>query len=301
MRKKFIVGSRGSALALRQTELVVAELKRRVPETACEIRVIKTTGDKMLAASFTQMVGKGFFTKEIEEALLAGEIDFAVHSLKDLPTEMPAGLALAAIPKREDPRDVLVSAGGKKLAELPRRAKVGTSSPRRKTQLLAARADLRVVELRGNLSTRMEKVLDPVEAAEKLDAAVLALAGIRRMGLEKKVSEILPFETMLPAVGQGFLGIEARDGDAATLKLLAALDDPESRVAASAERAFLAAWGGGCSVPLGGLAEVSGPTLRLRGVVYDEKKKRCVRDEIQGNKNEAVQLGKTLAERIKKS
>lgn len=301
MSRSLVVGSRGSALALRQTELVVAELKRRLPGVECELRVIKTTGDKILAASFTQMVGKGFFTKEIEEALLKGEIDFAVHSLKDLPTEMPAGLALAAIPQRENPRDALVSAGKRRLGDLPRGARVGTSSPRRKMQLLEARPDLEVVALRGNLSTRIGKVLDPAEngTAEKLDAAVLALAGIRRMGLEKEISEILPFEVMLPAVGQGFLGIEARAADDATQKILAGLEDPTARQEAMAERSFLEAWGGGCSVPLGALAESNGESMRLRGVVYSEKKKKCLRDEVSGKKNEAATLGKLLARKLK--
>lgn len=301
MKRRLIVGSRGSALALRQTQIVVEELKRRVPGLECAVRVIKTTGDKMLVAPFTQMVGRGFFTKEIEEALQAGEIDFAVHSLKDLPTEMPERLVLAAVTKREDPRDALVAQGRRKLADLPRGARVGTSSPRRKMQLLAARPDLDVVTLRGNLSTRVGKVLDPAQngSAEKLDAAVLAVAGIRRMGLEKEIAEILPFEVMLPAVGQGFLGIEARAGDDKTMQAVSLLDDPGSRLAATAERAFLAAWGGGCSVPLGALAQINSDELRLRGVVYKEAAQRCFRDEVKGKKEDAEKLGKLLAERIK--
>lgn len=302
MKRRFVVGSRGSALALRQTKIVVEELKRRVPGLECEVRVIKTTGDKMLAAPFTQMVGRGFFTKEIEEALLAGAVDFAVHSLKDLPTEMPAGLVLAAVTKREDPRDALVAQGRRKLADLPSGARVGTSSPRRKMQLLAARPDLDVVALRGNLSTRVGKVLDPAEngPTEKLDAAVLALAGIRRMGLEKEVAEILTFEVMLPAVGQGFLGIETRADDGETRQAVSLLDDPDSRLAATAERAFLAAWGGGCSVPLGALAQINSDELRLRGVVYKEAAQKCFHDEVKGKKEDAEKLGILLAERIKR-
>ena len=206
--KKVVVGSRGSDLALRQTEGVVDQLKKHHSEVVFEIRVIKTTGDKMLQTPFIQMVGKGFFTKEIEEALLANEIDLAVHSLKDLPSEMHPKLKLAAFPKREDPRDVLVSRSGQKFHELPEGGTVGTSSPRRKAWILESRPDLKVVPLRGNLNTRLNKVLN--SEIEKVDAAVLALAGLKRLGLEKKASEILSTEQFLPAPGQGLLAVQAR-------------------------------------------------------------------------------------------
>jgi len=302
MKKQWVVGSRGSALALRQTEWVLDQLKSFHPQSEFKIEVIKTTGDKMLKTPFTQMVGKGFFTKEIEEALLAKEIDFAVHSLKDLPSETPPGLTFETFPQREDPRDVLISQSGKKLEELPAGATVGTSSPRRQAWILALRPDLKIFPLRGNLSTRLDKVLknELVGSEGKVDAAVLALAGLKRLGLDNLVTEILEPEKFLPAPGQGLLAVEARTEDTETLDLLASIHSQESSWVASAERGFLAAWGGGCSVPLGALAQIRDSELELEAAVYLEEEKRSVRDKIKGKKEDGAELGKQLAERLRK-
>jgi len=302
MKKEWVLGSRGSALALRQTEWVVEQLKLFHPQSEFKIEVIKTTGDKLLKTPFTQMVGKGFFTKEIEEALLAKAIDFAVHSLKDLPSEMPSGLTCETFPQREDPRDALVSQSGAKLDELPAGATVGTSSPRRQAWLLALRPDLKIFPLRGNLSTRLDKVLknEMVGSESKVDAAVLALAGLKRLGLDNLVTEILEPKKFLPAPGQGLLAVQARAEDTETLELLSAINSQESFWVASAERSFLATWGGGCSVPLGALAQVRDGELELEAAVYLEEEKRTVGDIIKGKKEDGVELGKELAERLRK-
>jgi len=265
MKSRLVIGSRGSQLALWQANWVKAELERH-GHTA-EVQIIKTTGDRVTDVPLAKVGAKGLFTKEIEEALLAGRVDLAVHSLKDLPTALPDGLALAAVPRREDPRDVLVvqdaARGGRRLAELPSGTRVGTSSLRRSAQLLHARPDLDVQPVRGNLDTRLRK-LDAGDFA----ALLLAAAGLRRLGLEGRISEYLEPDVMCPAIGQGALGIEARADDRATLEALARLDDRGARLETAAERALLAALGGGCQVPFGGSARL-GPDERLRllGVV----------------------------------
>jgi len=295
------VGTRGSALALCQSELVVAELKKSHPQLQFKIKVIKTTGDKLLKTPFIQMVGKGFFTKEIEEALIAKKIDFAVHSLKDLPSEMPESLTLAAIPKREDPRDALISSGGEKLEELPRKARVGTSSPRRQAWLKSLRPDLTLVPLRGNLNTRLDKVLKKESFKEEVqvDAIVLALAGLKRLKMDHLVTEVLSPESFLPAPGQGFLAVQARKEDKFILNLLSSLNDATSLPRAVAEREFLAAWGGGCSIPLGAYAELDGTQLRLRAKVYLEKEARVIAGEEVGTAQEAKKVARILTERLK--
>ncbi len=300
MKRSFVVGSRGSALALAQTEWVIDHLRMIAANAQFELRVIQTSGDKMLSAPFTQMVGKGFFTKEIEEAMVRQEIDLAVHSLKDLPTDSAEGLCLAAYPRREDPRDVLVSQSEKKMMELPKGARVGTSSPRRQAWLKHLRPDLKVVPLRGNLSTRLNKVKGKdVSDGEKVDAAVLAYAGLKRLKLADLASEVFSPDLFLPAPGQGILAVQCRSQDAETVSLLSELSDAETVFQANAERAFLAAWGGGCSVPLGAYAQIKGENLELEAAVYLEKENRFVRDKLIGKKEAGASLGTTLARRLK--
>lgn len=302
MSLKLIAGSRGSALALRQTEWVVEQLKASVPGLEAEVKVIKTSGDKMLTAPFTQMVGKGFFTKEIEEALIAKEIDFAVHSLKDLPGETDKRLKVAAFTQREDPNDVLVSQNSVSLHDLPEGSRIGTSSPRRSAWIMQQRSDLKILPLRGNLQTRLDKVLkhELFEEDKRVDAAVLALAGLKRLNLDDMVSEVFSPEAFIPAPGQGVLAIQSRAKDKEILNLLSVLHHEESGVAAAAERSFLSAWGGGCSVPLGAYAYMQKGELWLEAQVYLDKEDRYIRGEVRGGKKEAEKMGKALAKEFKK-
>jgi hydroxymethylbilane synthase len=279
------IGSRGSKLALWQAEWV----RERLAELGqpARIEIIKTTGDKITGVPLAQVGTKGLFTKEIEEALLAGTIDLAVHSLKDLPTELPAGLRLAAVPPREDARDALV---GRRLAELPPGARVGTSSLRRVAQLLAARPDLVIEPARGNLDTRLRKLSEG-----RYDALVLAAAGLTRLGWQDRIAEYLPVETMCPAVGQGALAIETREeGEAAAV--CAQLDDAATRAAVSAERALLEALGGGCQVPIGAHATIADEELRLVAIVASPDGKRLIPGKAAGRMSEAVTLGRELGD-----
>src|ERR1051326_8119808 len=249
-----VIGSRGSQLALWQAKWIGARLAERGQETRIEI--IKTTGDKITDVPLAKVGTKGLFTKEIEEALLDGRIDLAVHSLKDLPTEIPTGLTIAAIPQREDARDALV---GARLSDLPAGAKVGTSSLRRAAQLRAVRPDLVIESVRGNLDTRVRK-----RDEGQYVAIVLAVAGLTRLGWADRIAEILQPDVMCPAVGQGALGIETRTEGAAR-EICGALDHGPTRAAVTAERAVLASLGGGCQVPIGAYAELAGSALRLSG------------------------------------
>jgi len=259
---ELILVSRGSPLALQQSNWVKAELERRVAGLLVKIVKVRTTGDRMRSQPLPQIGGKGLFTREIEEALLARRAHLAVHSLKDLPTELPPELILAAVPQREDPRDALVSRESQKLAELPRCARIGTSSIRRTAQLKRLRPDLVVEPLRGNLGTRLRKLREGA-----LDAVVLAAAGLRRMGWGEQIIQYFDEETLCPAVGQGALGIEARAGDEAVLRVLAVLEDPAARLAVTAERALLAHLGGGCQVPIAALARCEPGEIRLAAMV----------------------------------
>ena len=278
-----VIGSRGSQLALWQANWIAARLSEQGHATRIEI--IKTTGDKITDVPLAKVGTKGLFTKEIEEALLDGRIDLAVHSLKDLPVEVPAGLVLAAIPQREDPRDALV---GAKLGDLNAGAKVGTSSLRRAAQLHAIRPDLAIESLRGNLDTRLRKLDEG-----RYQAIVLASAGLTRLGWAHRVAEVLPADVMCPAVGQGALAVETRAaGDAR--EVCAALDDPVTRAAVTAERAVLAALGGGCQVPIGAHADVHDGTLRLAGVVISPDGRRVVRKSDKGPAADAEQIGARL-------
>jgi len=286
------VGTRTSGLALRQTGLVVELIRAARPGLEVEVVRVVTRGDQTQAAGvpLPEIGVKGLFTAELEQGLRAGSVDLAVHSLKDLPTEEPAGVTIGAVCLREDPRDALVTRGGATLASLRSGALVGTGSVRRSAQLLAARPDLRVVPLRGNVDTRVRKVREG-----ELDAAVLALAGLRRLGLDGDVGEVLPLELMLPAPGQGALAVQCRLDDPVALDVLAAIDDADARAAATAERAFLSEVGGGCSAPIGALAEVVGPGIvRLRILVSSPDGRDVVREEGQG---EPVEIGRVLAGR----
>jgi hydroxymethylbilane synthase len=281
------IGSRGSQLALWQANWVKQKLLA-LGET-CRIEIIKTTGDKISDVPLAKVGTKGLFTKEIEEALLDGRIDLAVHSLKDLPTELPDGLAISAIPQREDPRDALV---GAKLAELATGAKVGTSSLRRVAQLRALRPDLAVESVRGNVDTRLRKL-----GEGQYDALVMAAAGLRRLGWEARIAEYLPIEVMCPAVGQGALAIETRQEDAAA-SACERLDDAAARFAVEAERAFLATLGGGCQVPIGAYGRIAGDRLDLVAIVASPDGARLIRNNAGGPAAERVRIGEDLGRRL---
>ncbi|HOF39126.1 MAG TPA: hydroxymethylbilane synthase [Candidatus Hydrogenedentes bacterium] len=290
MPERIVIGSRGSELALCQSELIASGLRALEPGTRVDIQVIRTSGDKITDVPLAQIGGKGLFTKEIEEALLAGDIDLAVHSMKDLPTELPEGLCIGAVPKRESPCDVLVSAGNLTLEQLPPGARVGTSSLRRTAQLRAYRSDLEILPLRGNVTTRLRKVSEG-----SVDAAILAAAGLSRLGLSDRVSQEIPVTLMLPAPAQGALAIEARVDDTKILRLLAPLDDPETRSAVAAERIFLAAMEGGCQVPLGALASRSGEQLVLDACVCSLDGARVLRCRTAGRHDRPEEAGNQAA------
>ncbi len=278
-----VIGSRGSQLALWQAKWIGARLAERGHETRIEI--IKTTGDKITDVPLAKVGTKGLFTKEIEEALLDKRIDLAIHSLKDLPTEIPAGLALAAVPEREDPRDALV---GARLEDLPAGAKVGTSSLRRAAQLRVVRPDLEIESVRGNLDTRVRKLDEG-----RYRAIVLASAGLARLGWAHRIAEILSPDVMCPAVGQGALAVETRAAGEAR-NICAALDHAATRAAVTAERAVLATLGGGCQVPIGAHAIVDGDAVRLIGVVIAPDGTRAVRNKGTGAVADAEEIGRRV-------
>jgi len=284
------LGSRGSALALAQAELVATALRAAHPALEVAIDKVVTGGDKDLDRPLHQIGGKGVFTKELDDALLAGRIDAAVHSLKDIPTEIPEGLVLAAVGHRANPFDVLVTLDGRILDELEPGDRVGTSSLRRRAQLLLYNPDLEVVDIRGNLETRWKKL-----EAGGVDALCLAAAGLERLGWQDRVSEILTQEIMVPAAGQGFLAVVARAGDAKTAKLVEAYEDPLARAAAECERGFLEALGGGCQVPAGALAQAVGGQVVIEGIIASPDGIHVYRGDHQGRKSSAASVGKRLA------
>lgn len=290
-RKKVIIGSRKSKLALWQANYIAERLTGEYPELEVVIEKMVTTGDKILDVPLAKIGGKGLFTKELEQAMLEQQIDLAVHSLKDMPTQLPEGLTLAAITHRVDAGDALVSKDYDSLDALPQGAKVGTSSLRRKAQLLQYRPDLSIHDLRGNVDTRLRK-LDEGE----FDAIVLAAAGLKRLGWEARISEILPPAICLPAVGQGALAIEARAEDTEILELLSFLNDENTRWAAEAERAYLHKVEGGCQIPIGVYGQVEGTTLKLEAAILSVDGSRQVRKTISGSVLEAAKLGEGLAE-----
>ena len=262
MLSEIKIGTRGSQLALFQANWVKDQLLRTRPDLKVTLVKIKTTGDKIQDVPLAKIGGKGLFVKEIEESLLDKRIDLAVHSIKDVPTEFPQGLHLSVITKREDPRDVFISRNGKTLSDLPQGAKIGTSSLRRQAQLLHFRNDFELIPLRGNLDTRLKKL-----ETMRLDGIVLALAGVKRLGLEERITEVIPSEISLPATGQGALGIETRMNDREVEDQIRFLDDRDSSVAITAERAFLKKLEGGCQVPIAAYARPFGALLKLDGLV----------------------------------
>jgi hydroxymethylbilane synthase len=293
VRSSFVrIGTRGSKLALAQTELVRAALLAAHPGLAVETEQITTRGDMVLDRPLSAIGDKGLFVTEIEDALREGRIDLAVHSAKDLPSELPPDMALAAFPRRADPRDALIARGGRRLMDLAEGACVGTSSLRRACQLRHLRPDLWIEDLRGNVDTRLRKLQEG-----QYDAIVLAAAGLERLGLAGEIVEYLDPLVMLPAVSQGILGLEVRAGDTSIAALLAPLDDPDARAAATAERAFLARIGGGCQVPVAAYAHLDGEAITLAGMI-GARDGRLVRGEVAGPAGDLAALGAHLAERL---
>ena len=289
--KRIRIGTRGSMLALAQATWVKGQIEAR-GDTVVELVIIKTSGDRFIDTPIQSIGGKGVFTKEIEDALLHKEVDLAVHSMKDLPTELPAGLAIIAVPKREDPRDVLVSASRKSLADLPSGARLGTASLRRRAQLLFCRPDLSLLALRGNVDTRLRK-LDGGE----VDGLVMAAAGLIRIGRKERITQYLDDDLCVSAVAQGALGLEARE-DSPLREDIAFLHDAMTFSCVSAERAFLARLGGGCHVPVGAHATVSNGRLFLIGVVADTDGKALKRGDCSGSADDGERLGRQLAARL---
>lgn len=287
------VGTRGSKLALTQTNFVADKLKKLIPEESIEICVIKTSGDIMQDVSLLTIGGQGVFVKEIEEALLSDKIDLAVHSMKDVPGDIPEGLAFAAVLKREDIRDVLVSRDNIKMEVLPKGAKIGTGSQRRGAQIKAMMPDINIVPLRGNIDTRLKKI-----ETENLTGVILAAAGMKRMGLTEKITQFLPVETMLPAVGQGALGLQIRKDDVELAKACTSLNDVTTAVEVAAERAFLRALGGGCRLPIAALGKLDGQMLTLEGMVAAPNGSTMIREKVSGTMKDAEEIGKKLAEII---
>lgn len=307
-KNKVVIGTRGSKLALWQAEWVKAELQRMNPGLEVELNKIKTTGDKILDVPLAQVGGKGLFVKEIEEALLRGEADLAVHSMKDVPTGFPDGLHLAVICRREDPRDVFIAPvqGStfkvQRFRELPEGATLGTSSLRRACQLLSVRPDLRIVQLRGNLETRIRKLDEG-----QFDAIILAAAGVKRLGWEQRITEVIGPEVSLPAIGQGAIGIECRVDDEFINTLIASLNHAETAVCVRAERALLKRLQGGCQVPIAAHArierraerkEANSELLVMDGLVGSVKGDRIIKDHLEGRPEDGESIGVTLAEML---
>ena len=295
--EKVIIGSRGSDLALWQANWIKSQLEELHAGLAVEIKIIKTSGDKIQDVPLTKIGGKGLFVKEIEEALLRKEVDIAVHSMKDVPMSLPVELEIAVITERENPFDALISRNNVKLDELPEGAKVGTGSLRRSSQLLKYRPDLKMIPLRGNIDTRLRK-LD----SEGLDAIILASAGLRRMGWADKISEIIPGDILLPAMGQGAVGIEARRYDHKVHELIMDLDHEATHWAVEAERAFVGELEGGCQVPIGAFATIDAgkDELTLKGIVASLDGKTVYRWDRRGPVHEAKKLGRELGKDLLK-
>jgi hydroxymethylbilane synthase len=291
--KSIKLGSRGSQLALWQSECVKKALIKAYPDLSIEIKVIKTTGDKILDVALSKIGDKGLFTKEIEKEMLAGKIDMAVHSMKDLPSQIESGLCIGAVLKRENPQDVLIANGDFKLMDLPFQALVGTSSLRRKAQIKAVRPDLQIVDLRGNVETRIKKLRQG-----NMDAIILACAGVKRLGYEQEISQYLPYELMLPAPGQGAIAVQARENDSEILSLLTAINDIDTATAVAAERSFLAKLEGGCQVPIAARAEIKAQQLTLQGMVASLDGSTILRLEMQGDRENPVGTGLELGQRM---
>ena len=285
------IGTRGSLLAMWQTNFVAEQIRKFFPDASIEIVKISTKGDRVLDSPLSKIGGKGLFTKEIEHALLNHEIDLAVHSLKDLPTKIPAGLNLGAVTTREDPRDAFVSKKFSSFEKLPTGAKIGTSSLRRRAQIQHLRPDLIVENLRGNVQTRLKKL-------DEFDAIILAVAGLKRLELEDRITEIFAVEKILPAVGQGAIAIEIRNDDSRIQNMIEPLNDIETFIETSAERAFLDRVGGSCQVPIGVFGKIHDDTLNLEAVISSIDGKNFLREKISGNKKIAHELGRSLADHL---
>ena len=293
---KIRVGTRGSNLALIQTNWAIDRLKEKFPEVEFEVKIIKTKGDKILHLSLDKIGDKGLFVKEIESQLLEGEIDLAVHSMKDMPAEVVEGLKFASVPKREDPRDVIILREGlNSFDELPIGATIGTGSKRRKYQLLRKRPDLNIVPIRGNIETRISKI-----ESENLDGIVLAASGVIRADLEEKITEFLPVDLMIPAPAQGALALEIRENDEELEKMIDAIRDEISQIQTDAERSYLAGIDGSCHIPMGAYCEVDGEKLTLTGIFGDEDGEKITVVSLEGDRDNPKELGSNLAKLILK-
>ena len=290
------IGTRRSKLAKVQTQWVADRLLQVYQNLKIELVEVVTTGDKVLDTNLSLLPGKGVFVKEIEDQLLAGKIDLAVHSMKDLPTEFPKGLTIGAVTTRLDPRDVLITRLNQNLEDLPQGAKIGTGSPRRKSQLFSCRADLKVIDIRGNIDTRLRKAETP-----DFDGIILAAAGLIRMGWQKQIHQYFNYDVMIPAVGQGALGIETRTNDEDILKLIEALNDSRAEITVNAERAFLAGMGGGCQMPLGAYCREERGQLILRAFFATPDGKEFETEEVRGDMASAIPLATELVSRFKKN
>ncbi len=291
--KPLIIGTRGSKLARTQTQWVADQLKKSHARLSVEIKVIQTAGDRDQTAPLAAIGGKGLFTQELDQQLLDGEIDCAVHSMKDLPTELPEAIAILAVPKREQPHDALISRENVRFLELPPGATVGTGSVRRLAQLLRIRGDLKYEDIRGNVDTRIKKLGQGL-----YDAVILAAAGLRRLGLDDQITELFAPNIVLPAVGQGALAVTGREDDKTTRTVVRAITDLNARRAVLAERALLSELGGGCHVPIAAHGQVKGRELHLEGLVVAPDGKTSVRDRITGPAKDAEALGTQLGQRL---
>ncbi|MGN0709254.1 MAG: hydroxymethylbilane synthase [Anaerovoracaceae bacterium] len=293
MKKRLVIGTRKSRLAMWQSEYIKGRLESEYPGVTVGLSKIVTKGDKILDVPLAKIGDKGLFTKELESALLTGETDLAVHSLKDMPMQLPDGLCITAVTKREDPGDAFVSNRFERLEDLPEGAVVGTSSLRRKAQLLAWRPDLDVRDLRGNVDTRLKKLDDG-----EFDAVVLASSGLKRLGHADRIRENIPFEICVPAVGQGALAIECREDDEEVRGMLGFLNDTETRACTDAERAFMTRIGGGCQVPVGVHAELSGAALELTAVISSLDGSRFIKDSAECAPGDGASTGSMLGEKM---
>lgn len=293
---KIVVGTRGSKLALVQTNWVVEELKKSNPAIEFEVKIIKTKGDLVIHLPLHKIGDKGLFTKEIEQQLLDKEIDLAIHSMKDMPSMLPKGLKFASVPKRQDPRDVLVlKEGYSNIDDLPKGAKIGTGSKRRAYQLLKYRPDLAIVPIRGNIDTRIRKIEE-----ENLYGVVLAAAGLIRAGLENKISYFLPTDIMIPAPAQGALAIEIREDDSFIEDIVSKIKDRETEIQIAAERGFLTGVNGSCHIPMGAYCEIKDENIILTGLYGDEEGTKLVIKSLEGNIEDASKLGFELADNVLK-
>jgi hydroxymethylbilane synthase len=290
------IGTRGSSLALAQSGWIKSMIEAQHPDVSVELIRIMTKGDKILDSALSKIGGKGLFVKEIEEALLRKDVDLAVHSIKDVPGEIPDGLCLPVFPEREDPRDAFISKNYSSLSLLPEGASVGTGSLRRSSQLLSKRPGLKIIPIRGNVDTRIKRM----ETGE-FQAIILAAAGLKRLGLAERIKLLLPIDECLPAIGQGALGLETREGDKRVIDRISFLNHMETELTVRAERAFLKRLEGGCQVPIAGLCVIEGAFIRLSGMVAELDGSRIIKNELAGPKDQPEELGIALAERLLKA